>query len=104
VTQVPGRKADVSDVEWLAQLLQCGLLRRSFVPPCPMREMRDLTRSRTTLEEQRMAVINRIHKAARGDRGADSRVDSLGNRWLRRALTQAARASTSVILVAGATP
>ena len=62
VAQVPGRKTDVSDAEWIAQLLQCGLLRGSFVPPRPVRELRDLTRSRTTLEQQRAAVVNRIHK------------------------------------------
>lgn len=62
VQQVPGRKTDVSDAEWLAQLLQCGLLRGSFVPPRPIRELRDLTRSRATLEQQRTAVINRLHK------------------------------------------
>lgn len=62
VAQVPGRKTDVSDAEWIAQLLQCGLLRGSFVPPRPIRELRDLTRSRTTLEQQRAAVVNRIHK------------------------------------------
>ncbi|CAN5675442.1 IS110 family transposase [soil metagenome] len=62
VARVPGRKTDVSDAEWIAQLLQCGLLRGSFVPPRPVRELRDLTRSRTTLEHQRAAVVNRIHK------------------------------------------
>lgn len=62
VAQVPGRKTDVSDAEWIAQLLQCGLLRGSFVPPRAIRELRDLSRSRTTLEQQRAAVINRIHK------------------------------------------
>ena len=62
VAKVPGRKTDVSDAEWIAQLLQCGLLRGSFVPPRPIRELRDLTRSRTTLEQQRAAVVNRIHK------------------------------------------
>jgi transposase len=62
VARVPGRKTDVSDAEWIAQLLQCGLLRGSFVPPRPVRELRDLTRSRTTLEHQRAAVLNRIHK------------------------------------------
>ena len=62
VAQVPGRKTDVSDAEWIAQLLQCGLLRGSFVPPRTVRELRDLTRSRTTLEQQRAAVVNRIHK------------------------------------------
>src|SRR4026208_2404722 len=49
VAQVPGRKTDASDAEWIAQLLQCGLLRGSFVPPRPIRKLRDLTRSRTTL-------------------------------------------------------
>lgn len=62
VKQVPGRKTDVSDAEWIAQLLQCGLLRRSFVPPLALRELRDLTRNRTILEQQGAAVVNRIHK------------------------------------------
>lgn len=62
VARVPGRKTDVSDAEWIAQLLQCGLLRGSFVPPRPIREIRDLTRGRTTLEQQRAAVVNRVHK------------------------------------------
>lgn len=62
VAKVPGRKTDVSDAEWIAQLLQCGLLRGSFIPPRAIRELRDLTRSRATLEQQRTAVINRIHK------------------------------------------
>lgn len=62
VKQVPGRKTDVSDAEWIAQLLQCGLLRRSFVPPLALRELRDLTRNRTILEQQRAAVVNRLHK------------------------------------------
>ena len=43
---VPGRKTDVKDSAWLAQLLECGLLKRSFVPPPPIRELRDLTRYR----------------------------------------------------------
>ncbi len=62
VKQVPGRKTDVSDADWIAQLLQCGLLRRSFVPPVAIRELRDLTRNRTILEQQRAAVVNRLHK------------------------------------------
>ena len=44
--RVPGRKTDVRDSEWLAQLLECGLLRGSLVPPPPIRELRDLTRYR----------------------------------------------------------
>jgi transposase len=62
IKQVPGRKTDVKDCEWIAQLLQCGLLRASFVPPKPIRELRDLTRHRATLTQQRAAVINRVHK------------------------------------------
>jgi transposase len=60
--RVPGRKSDVQDAEWIAQLLQCGLLRGSYVPPPTIRELRDLTRTRTTLEDETTAVVNRIHK------------------------------------------
>lgn len=60
--RVPGRKSDVQDAEWIAQLLQCGLLRGSFVPPAAIRALRDLTRTRTTLEDEITAVVNRIHK------------------------------------------
>jgi transposase len=60
--KVPGRKTDVSDAEWLAQLLQCGLLRGSFVPPRPVRELRDLTRHRAQLCGEHNRVVNRIHK------------------------------------------
>jgi len=62
VKNVPGRKTDVKDCEWLAQLLQCGLLRGSFVPPRPQRELRDLTRLRMQLTHQMASVANRIHK------------------------------------------
>jgi transposase len=60
--RVPGRKSDVQDAEWIAQLLQCGLLRGSFVPPAALRELRDLTRTRITLEDETTAVVNRLHK------------------------------------------
>lgn len=60
--RVPGRKTDVKDAAWIAQLLQCGLVRGSFVPPRPIRELRDLTRARATLEQEATAVANRIHK------------------------------------------
>ncbi len=59
---VPGRKTDVNDAAWLAQLLQCGLLRDSFVPPRAQRELRDLTRQRTALVEDKSRVVNRIQK------------------------------------------
>jgi transposase len=60
--KVPGRKSDVSDAEWIAQLLQCGLLRGSFVPPRNLRNLRDLTRTRTQLVGEYTRVANRIHK------------------------------------------
>lgn len=62
IKQVPGRKTDVKDSEWIAQLLQHGLLRSSFIPPRPARELRDLTRQRTQLVGEKAAVANRIQK------------------------------------------
>jgi transposase len=59
---VPGRKTDVKDAEWIAQLLQYGLLSPSFIPPPPIRELRDLTRQRTQLVRDRATVANRIQK------------------------------------------
>ena len=59
---VPGRKTDVKDSEWIAQLLQCGLLRGSFVPPPPQRALRELTRQRRQLVHGKAAVANRIQK------------------------------------------
>jgi transposase len=60
---LPGRKTDVADAEWLAELLEHGLLRGSFVPPDAIRELRDLTRYRKRLIEAHTAEIQRIHKA-----------------------------------------
>ena len=62
VKQVPGRKTDVQDCVWLAQLLEHGLLRGSFVPPAPIRELRDLTRYRKGLIQDRSREANRLHK------------------------------------------
>ena len=62
VKQVPGRKTDVKDCQWLAQLLQHGLLKASLVPPEPIRQLRDLTRQRTQLIQERSAAANRIQK------------------------------------------
>jgi transposase len=62
VKNVPGRKTDVKDCEWLGQLLQCGLLKGSFIPPREQREWRDLTRTRAQLVRQKAAVSNRIQK------------------------------------------
>jgi len=62
VKQVPGRKTDASDADWLCQLLECGLLRGGFVPPEPIRELRDLTRRRKSLTQERQREANRLHK------------------------------------------
>lgn len=59
---VPGRKTDVKDSEWLAQLLECGLLRSSFVPPPPIRELRDLTRYRLQQVRDQAQEVNRLCK------------------------------------------
>lgn len=59
---VPGRKTDVRDSEWIGELLQHGLLRASFVPPAPVRELRDLTRYRSTLIRERARTTNRLQK------------------------------------------
>ncbi|WP_411285912.1 IS110 family transposase [Lapillicoccus sp.] len=62
VKNLPGRKSDVSDAAWLAQLGAHGLVRGSFVPPEPIRQLRDLTRTRTTVVRQRAKEIQRLEK------------------------------------------
>jgi len=62
IKRVPGRKTDAKDCQWIAQLLECGLLQPSFVPPLPQRELRDLTRQRTQLQGDRARVLNRVQK------------------------------------------
>jgi transposase len=62
IKHVPGRKTDVIDSAWIAQLLQCGLLRGSFVPETPQRQLRELTRQRRQLVHSKASVANRIHK------------------------------------------
>lgn len=59
---VPGRKTDVQDCAWIAQVLEHGLLRGSFVPPGPIRELRDLTRYRKAVIQDRTRQANRLHK------------------------------------------
>jgi transposase len=63
VKQVPGRKTDVSDAAWLCQLAEAGLLRASFVPPKPIRALRNLTRYRKAQIQERSREANRLHKA-----------------------------------------
>jgi transposase len=62
VKHVPGRKTDTIDAAWIAKLLAHGLLRGSFVPPKPIRRLRDLTRFRKALIEERTRAVNRLHK------------------------------------------
>jgi transposase len=62
IKQVPGRKTDVKDSEWIADLLRHGLIRRSFVPPKPLRELRELLRFRRKLVESAMSERNRMLK------------------------------------------
>jgi transposase len=63
VKNVPGRKTDVTDAQWLCQLMEAGLLRSSFVPPKPQRAVRTLTRYRKTQIAERQREANRLHKA-----------------------------------------
>lgn len=63
---VPGRKTDVKDSEWLADLLRHGLVRASFVPPAPQRDLRDLTRHRSNFVRERTNLVNRVHKTLEG--------------------------------------
>jgi transposase len=66
VKAIPRRKTDVRDAEWLADLLQHGLLRASFVPERAQQELRELTRQRASLRQDRATVVNRLHKALEG--------------------------------------
>ncbi|MBS1860133.1 MAG: IS110 family transposase [Actinobacteria bacterium] len=63
VKQVPGRKTDVADAAWICRLAEAGLLRASFVPPKPIRALRNLTRYRKTQIQERAREANRLHKA-----------------------------------------
>jgi transposase len=62
IKTVPGRKTDVKDAEWIADLLRHGLLKGSFIPPLPQRDLRDLTRQRTNLVQERARVVNQLQK------------------------------------------
>jgi transposase len=62
IKQVPGRKTDVKDAEWIAQLLQYGLLSPSFIPPLEIRELRELTRERAVLIRDRARLVTRLQK------------------------------------------
>src|SRR5512139_461186 len=62
IKAVPGKKTDIKDCEWIADLLSHGLLRGSFIPPQPIRDLRDLTRYRKSLADERVREINRLQK------------------------------------------
>ena len=62
IKNVPGRKTDIKDCEWIAELLRFGLIRASFIPPKPIRELRDLTRYRTKLIQEMTSEKNRVQK------------------------------------------
>lgn len=66
VHQVPGRKTDVTDGEWLAELMRYGLLKGSFIPPQAQRDLRDLTRYRTRVVRERARLVNRVQKLLEG--------------------------------------
>jgi transposase len=62
ISKVPGRKTDQSDAEWIAELMQYGLLKASFIPPVGQRELRELTRYRSTFVRERANLVNRVQK------------------------------------------
>jgi len=62
IKRMPGRKTDVSDCAWLAQLLDNGMLQPSFIPPREVRELRDLVRYRSSLKHDHTRIANRLHK------------------------------------------
>jgi transposase len=66
VKAVPGRRTDINDAEWLAELLRLGLLRASFIPPVAQRELRELTRYRRTFIRERANLVNRLQKLLEG--------------------------------------
>lgn len=75
--KVPGRKRDAPDADWIAQLMQCGLLKPSFVPNREVRYWRTLTRQRMKLLDHRTSVMNRMHKVLR----RSSKAISNCHRW-----------------------
>jgi transposase len=94
---VPGRKTDVQDSEWIADLLRHGLIRSSFVPDRAQRELRELTRHRTTLVDGRAQVANRIQKTLEG---ANVKLASVAS----NVLGQSARAMLEALVAGQAEP
>jgi transposase len=78
IKAVPGRKTDVKDAEWIADLLQHGLLKASFIPSGPQRELRDLTRYRVRLTEEKAREVNRVRDVPGG---SESEIGRCGQRY-----------------------
>src|SRR4029453_16259808 len=79
IKAVPGRKTNIKDCQWIAELLQHGLVRGSFVPPTPIRQLRDLTRMRTSLRQDHTAIANRMPKILED---ANIKLASVASDWL----------------------
>jgi len=79
IKAVPGRKTDTKDCQWIAELLQHGLLHGSFVPPTPIRQLRDLTRMRASLRQDHTAIANRMQKILED---ANIKLASVASDWL----------------------
>lgn len=87
--RVPGHKTDKKDAQWIAELLQFGLLKPSFIPKRPQRELRQLTRLRTTLGQERTRLINRLQKVLEDANLKLSSVLSDVTGWTSRQILQA---------------
>lgn len=104
VKQVPGRKTDVKDCEWLADLLRHGLVKASFIPPAPIRDLRELTRYRSTLVRDRVQLANRVQKLAESGNIKLSQVVSnalgVSGRRMLRALAQGEQDLDKIVALA----
>ena len=96
VKKVPGRKTDMTDAEWLADVAAHGMIRPSFVPPPPIRELRELTRYRKTQSDARAAEIQRLEKVLQD---AGIKLTSVAS----RVLTQSGRAMIEALIAANVT-
>jgi len=101
IKRMPGRKTDVSDCAWLAQLLDNGMLKASFIPPREIRELRDLVRYRTSLKHDHTRIANRLHKVLQD---ADLKLSSVMSDILgvsgRQILSQLAKGHTDPVVLA----
>lgn len=101
IKRMPGRKTDVSDCAWLAQLLENGMLRPSFIPPWEIRELRDLVRYRVSLKHDHTRIANRLHKVLQD---ADLKLSSVMSDILgvsgRQILSQLAKGNCNPVALA----